>query len=180
MVDQDGIVYLRTTRMSTPVIYSASEEFSIGGSKVLRSSDHDQVTIIGAGVTLHEALKAYDQLKREGMIARVIDLYSVKPVDQETLYQAAQDTEGRLIVVEDHWIEGGLGAAVLQAFSGWGETSNYQGPPLNLIQLAVQIMPGSGKPEELMRAANIDAEAIVSTVKSCLKRPTANSVGAHL
>lgn len=171
MVDRDGIVYLRTTRMKTPVIYDKEEEFPIGGSKVIRSSDRDQVTVIGAGVTLHEALKAYDRLKQEGITARIIDAYSVKPIDTETLHQAAQDTEGNLIVVEDHWLEGGLGAAVQDAFAGVDTAPTYQGPQLQLIKLAVQNMPGSGKPQELMHEAKIDADAIVTAARSLVKQP---------
>lgn len=171
MVDRDGIVYLRTTRMKTPVIYEKEEEFPIGGSKVIRGSDRDQVTVIGAGVTLHEALKAYDRLKQEGITARIIDAYSVKPIDTETLHQAAQDTEGNLIVVEDHWLEGGLGAAVQDAFAGVNTTPTYQGSQLQLIKLAVQNMPGSGKPQELMHEAKIDADAIVEAARSLVKQP---------
>lgn len=171
MADRDGIAYLRTTRMKTPVIYSSDEQFPIGGSKVLRSSDQDQVTVIGAGITLHEALKAYDQLKKESITLRVIDLYSIKPLDAETLFHAAQDTNGNLIVVEDHWIEGGLGSAVLQAFAGTDQPSRYTGAKLQVINLAVRDMPGSGQPEELLHAAKIDAAAIVEAVKSLLKQP---------
>jgi len=171
MVDRDGIVYLRTTRMKTPVIYEKEEEFPIGGSKVIRGSDRDQVTVIGAGVTLHEALKAYDRLKQEGITARIIDAYSVKPIDTETLHQAAQDTEGNLIVVEDHWLEGGLGAAVQDAFAGVNTAPTYQGSQLRLIKLAVQNMPGSGKPQELMHEAKIDADAIVEAARSLVKQP---------
>jgi transketolase len=171
MVYRDGIVYLRTTRMKTPVIYEKAEEFPIGGSKVIRGSDRDQVTVIGAGVTLHEALKAYDRLKQEGITARIIDAYSVKPIDTETLHQAAQDTEGNLIVVEDHWLEGGLGAAVQDAFAGVDTAPTYQGPQLQLIKLAVQNMPGSGKPQELMHEAKIDADAIVTAARSLVKQP---------
>jgi len=171
MVDRDGIVYLRTTRMKTPVIYEKEEEFPIGGSKTIRSSDRDQVTVIGAGVTLHEALKAYNRLKQEGITARIIDAYSVKPIDTETLHQAAQDTEGNLIVVEDHWLEGGLGAAVQDAFAGVDTAPTYQGSQLRLIKLAVQNMPGSGKPQELMHEAKIDADAIVEAARSLVKQP---------
>ncbi|MGJ3250940.1 MAG: transketolase [Elainellaceae cyanobacterium] len=171
MADQDGIVYLRTTRMKTPVIYEADEAFSIGGSRVLRSSDQDQVTLIGAGVTLHEALKAYDQLKQEGITARVIDTYSVKPIDQDALHQAAQDTNGNLVVVEDHWLEGGLGSAVQDAFAGIDTVPTYAGPSLRLVRLAVREMPGSGQPDELLHAAHIDAEAIAKAAKSLVGQP---------
>ncbi len=175
MADREGIVYLRTTRMKTPVIYSPDEEFPIGGSKVIRSSDRDQITIIGAGVTLHEALKAYDRLKNEGISVRVIDLYSVKPIDIETLYQAASDTNGNLIIVEDHWNEGGLGAAVLEAFAGTETAPTYAGSKLQIIHLAVREMPTSGTPEELLHAAKIDADAIFAAAKSLLKQPVGTS-----
>lgn len=166
MVDRDGIVYLRTTREATPVIYGADEEFPIGGSKVIRRSDRDQVTVIGAGITLHEALKASDRLQAEGIPIRVIDLYSVKPVDIATLHQAARVTGGNLVTVEDHWSEGGLGAAVLDAFAGAGDVPAYDGPPLRLVKLAVREMPGSGTPAELLHLAQIDADAIVAAVRS--------------
>jgi transketolase len=169
MRDRDGIVYLRTTRMKTPVIYDPDEEFPIGGSKVLRSSDQDQVTIIGAGVTLHESLKAYDRLKQAGITARVIDAYSVKPIDTETLYQAAQDTDGNLIIVEDHRVEGGLGSAVLDAFAGTDQAPTYSGAPLRAIKLGVREMPGSGQPDELLHAAKIDADGIVKAAQSLVK-----------
>ncbi|WP_414545403.1 transketolase [Nostoc sp. CCY0012] len=171
MCDRNGIVYLRTTREKTPVIYGHEEEFPIGGSKIIHSSDRDQATVIGAGITLHEAIKAYDRLKNEGITIRVIDAYSVKPIDVQTLHQAARDTKGNLVVVEDHWIEGGLGAAVLDAFAGNSNTPIYDGPQLRLIKLAVQDMPGSGTPEELLQAAKIDADAIVEAVKMQVRQP---------
>ncbi|MEA5507796.1 transketolase [Halotia wernerae UHCC 0503] len=171
MSDRDGIVYLRTTRESTPVIYGSESEFPIGGSKTIRSSDQDQAAVIGAGITLHEALKAYERLKNEGIMVRVIDAYSVKPIDVQTLHQAAHDTEGNLVVVEDHWIEGGLGAAVLDAFAGTNSTPAYDGSQLQLIKLAVSEMPGSGTPEELLHAAKIDADAIVEAVKTQVRQP---------
>ncbi|KOP24491.1 transketolase [Hapalosiphon sp. MRB220] len=170
MVDRDGIVYLRTTRESTPVFYEADEDFSIGGSKVIRSSDTDQAAVIAAGITVHEALKAYDRLKQEGILIRIIDAYSVKPIDTATLHQAARDTAGKLVVVEDHWSEGGLGAAVLDAFVGMGTAPAYGELALNLVKLAVQDMPGSGTPEELLHAAKIDADAIVEAVRSLVKQ----------
>lgn len=169
MLGCEGVVYLRTTRMKTPVIYSIQEEFPVGGSKVVRQSERDRVTIIGAGVTLHEALKAYKQLQEEGITARVIDAYSVKPIDVETIHQAAKDTDGNLIVVEDHWAEGGLGAAVLDAFAGNKTKAKYQDSPLNLIKLAVTEMPGSGSPEKLLHAAKIDAVAIVDAARSLIE-----------
>jgi transketolase len=158
MADQEGIVYLRTTRAATPVIYEASDEFRVGGSRVVRSSDDDEVAIVAAGITLHESLKAADALADEGLNARVIDLYSVKPVDRETLRLAAEVTGGRLITVEDHWPEGGLGEAVLSAFADDDERPR-------VVQLAVREMPTSGKPEELLAAAGIDAEHIAQAAR---------------
>jgi transketolase len=154
MADRDGISYLRTTRADTPVIYGAEEEFPVGGSKVLRSSDDDEVAIIAAGVTLHEALRAADALAEEGISARVIDLYSVKPIDTETL----QAISTPIVTVEDHWPEGGIGEAVLSALAAIEER-----PPV--VQLAVRDMPGSGKPAELLAAAGIDADAIVKAAR---------------
>lgn len=170
MVDREGVVYLRTTRESTPILYSAEEEFPIGGSKVIRASDQDQATIIGAGITLHEAIKAYDRLKKEGVTVRVIDAYSIKPIDAQTLYQAARNTDGNFVVVEDHWAEGGLGAAVLDAFAGEHDAPVYGSANLSLVKLAVHQMPGSGTPEEMLHAAGIDADAIVNAVRAIVKQ----------
>jgi transketolase len=166
MVDLDGISFLRTTRADTPVIYEASENFPIGGAKVVRSSDDDEVTLIGAGITLHEALKAADSLAGEGVSARVIDLYSVKPVDVETLRAAAEAT-GRFVVAEDHWPEGGLCEAVLSAFTDSDESPK-------VVHLAVREMPGSGKPAELLAAAGIDSEHIATAARQLVT----NTVGA--
>jgi transketolase len=160
MADCSGISFLRSTREKTPVLYSSDEQFRIGGSHVVRQSDADQVTVIAAGITVHEALKACDQLKGDGIAVRLIDAYSVKPIDRQTLHQAAQATQGRLVVVEDHWPEGGLGAAVLEAFAAAGEALN-----LKLSHLAVQGMPGSGTPQELMDAAGISASHIADAVR---------------
>lgn len=171
MGDRDGVVYLRTTRMKTPVIYEADEAFPIGGSRTVRASDQDQVTLVGAGVTLHEALQASDRLKQEGITSRVIDAYSVKPIDVETLHQAARDTQGNLVVVEDHWLEGGLGSAVQDAFAGLDTAPTYAGPPLRLVRLAVRQMPGSGKPQAMLHQARIDADAIVRAAQSLVKQP---------
>jgi transketolase len=157
MADREGIVFMRTTRANTPVIYGADEEFPIGGSRVLREGD--DVTIVGAGITLHEALKAADELEADGISPRVIDLYSVKPADGETLRAAAEATGGRVLTVEDHWPEGGIGDAVLEALSD-GET------PARVVRLAVRDMPGSGKPAELLAAAGIDAEHIAEAVRT--------------
>jgi transketolase len=158
MADLDGISYLRTTRAATPVVYDADEEFPVGGSKVLRSSDDDEVTIVGAGITAHEALRAADLLADEGVGARVVDAYSVKPIDVEGLRAAAEATRGRLVVAEDHWPEGGLGEAVLSAFADAEER------PL-VAHLAVRELPGSGKPAELLAAAGIDAEHIADAAR---------------
>ncbi|OYV73281.1 MAG: transketolase, partial [Deltaproteobacteria bacterium 21-66-5] len=162
MADLPGISYIRTTREKTPVIYAPDESFPIGGSKLVRRGDNDRVAVIGAGITLHEAVRAHDLLAREKIGVRVIDAYSVKPIDQRTLREAARDTQGRLVVVEDHWFEGGLGDAVLDAFTG-GDS-----PLPRVVKLAVRKMPGSGSPEELRRTAGIDAEHIVTAVRSLL------------
>ena len=162
MAERDGIVFLRTTRAATPVVYDAEEEFPIGGARVLR--DGDDVAIVAAGITLHESLKAAEQLESEGISARVIDLYSVKPVDGETLRAAAEATGGRILTVEDHWSEGGIGDAVLEALSD-GET------PARVVRLAVRDLPGSGKPAELLAAAGIDAEHIVEAAQALIETP---------
>jgi transketolase len=164
MLDHHGISYMRTTREKTPVIYGPDEQFPIGGSKVLRQSNSDKVTVVGAGITLHEALKAHDELQSQGIAIRVIDAYSVKPIDAKTLRAAAAATNGQIVVVEDHWASGGLGDAVLEAFSG-SEDQPVQQPLPKITKLAVHSMPGSGKPEELLNAAGIDAAHIVATVK---------------
>jgi transketolase len=162
MAECDGIVFLRTTRAATPVVYEAEEEFPIGGARVLR--DGDDVAIVAAGITLHESLKAAEQLESEGISARVIDLYSVKPVDGETLRAAAEATGGRILTVEDHWSEGGIGDAVLEALSD-GEA------PARVVRLAVRDLPGSGKPAELLAAAGIDAEHIVEAAQALVETP---------
>jgi transketolase len=154
MADTPGIVFMRTTRGAYPTLYGANETFKIGGSKVLRQSPKDKVTLIGAGVTLHNCLAAADALAAKKIPVRVIDLYSVKPVDVKTLREAARVTKGRLVVVEDHYPEGGLGAAVLEALAN--------DTPVRLAHLAVKSLPESGKPEELMNAAGISARHIVA------------------
>jgi len=158
LLGHDGIGYLRITGGDTPVIYRPGEDFPIGGSRVLRSSDADQVTIIAAGITVHEALRAADVLAADGVPARVIDLYSVKPVDTQVLRAAAADT-GRFVTVEDHWPEGGLGDAVLAAFA-----NGHQAP--RTTKLAVHAMPGSATPAEQLHAAGIDAKAIEAAVRA--------------
>ncbi|MEU6768390.1 transketolase [Streptomyces sp. NPDC046853] len=157
MADLDGVRYLRTSRGDTPVIYGPGEEFPIGGSKVLRSSDADRLTLVAAGVTVHEALTAAGHLDREGIQVRVIDLYSVKPVDRATLREAAERT-GCLLTVEDHRPEGGIGDAVAEAFADGG-------PVPRLVRLAVNTMPGSASPEEQLHAAGIDAESIAAAAR---------------
>jgi transketolase len=160
MANHNGIVYMRTTREATPVLYSPDDEFPVGGSKVVRQSDNDKVTVVAAGITLHNALEAYDKLKEEGIQIRVIDAYSVKPMDEETLLAAAQETGERIITVEDHWPEGGLGDAVLDVFT------HRDGPLPQVVKLAVQSMPGSGTPDQLMEAAGISADHIVQAVRT--------------
>ncbi|MFB6958450.1 transketolase [Streptomyces sp. NPDC056309] len=157
MADLDGVRYLRTSRGASPVLYGPEEDFPVGGSKVLRSSARDRLTVVAAGVTLHEALAAADVLDRDGIAVRVIDLYSVKPVDRDTLREAAEDT-GCLLTVEDHHAEGGIGDAVLDAFT--------DGRPVpRLVRLAVREMPGSASPAEQLRAAGIDAESIAAAAR---------------
>jgi transketolase len=163
MADLKGVSYLRSTRAKTPVLYEPGEQFPIGGSRTLRQSNADQVGIVAAGITVHEGLKAADRLQAEGIAVRVIDAYSVKPIDAATLRRAASETGGRLLVAEDHGAEGGLGDAVLEALSG-------EKPfPCRVVKLAVREMPGSGPPADLLRAAGIDADAIVAAVKGLVK-----------
>jgi transketolase len=151
-----GITYLRTTRSAYPTIYPDGETFPIGGAKVLRSSDHDDVTLVGAGVTLHACLSAADLLAEHGVHARVIDCYSVEPVDAATLTAAVTATGGRLVIAEDHRPQGGLGSAVTDALL----TAEVSG--LRVAHLAVRGMPGSGSGAELLAWAGIDAEHIVT------------------
>jgi len=158
MAETEGISYLRTLRPATPVLYSADEEFAVGGSRVLRSSDNDEVALIGAGITVHQALAAADALAEDGIAARVIDLYSIKPLDAGTLAAAVEATGGRLVTIEDHWAEGGLGDAVLDALADLEE-------PPRVVKLAVREMPRSGKPEECLAAAGIDAEHIAAAAR---------------
>jgi transketolase len=155
--DNPGITYLRTTRAATPVIYSPEAKFKISGSRVLHGSLHDEVTIAAAGITVHEALKAALRLAADGIYVRVLDLYSVKPIDRQALLDSVRATSGRLVTVEDHWPEGGLGDAVLAALAD-SELS------LRTVKLAVHELPGSGRPAELLHEAQIDAEAIANAV----------------
>jgi transketolase len=160
MREHRGVSYIRTTRGATPVIYEPGESFEIGGSRDLRWSEEDAVTLIGAGITLHECLAAADQVAEQGIVARVIDLYSVKPVDAAAILRAAEETRA-LITVEDHWAEGGLGETVAGVLAEAGA-----GTPLT--RLAVRERPGSGPPEALLAAAGIDADAIVAVVERVL------------
>jgi transketolase len=162
MADTRGISYMRTTRGAYPVLYAADEDFKVGGSKVLRRSDLDRVTLIGAGVTLHNCLAAAEQLATEGIAARVIDLYSIKPVDVDTIREACRDTQGLFVVAEDHYPEGGIAAAVLEALAG-----DVQRP--RLAHCAVQGLPGSGSPADMINAAGISAGDIASAAHTLLR-----------
>ena len=159
MTQRSGIVYLRTTRGAYPVLYGPGETFPIPGAKVVRSGPADSVTLIGSGVTLHNCLEAADRLTQQGTSARVVDLYSIKPIDTDTLLAAATATGDRIVVVEDHYPSGGIGSAVLQAY----QTAQH---PVRLIHLAVGDLPGSGTPQELMGAAGISADHIVEAARS--------------
>ncbi|MBD3314154.1 MAG: transketolase [Chitinivibrionales bacterium] len=156
----EGIAYLRTTRNATPVIYGGNDAFRIGGSKILKQSTNDRITVIGAGVTLHEALAAYEDLRSENIVVRVIDLYSVKPLDRETLREAARVTDA-LLTVEDHYPEGGIGEAVGEAVADC---------PAPVFTLAVRQRPKSGKPRELLNYESISREAIIRKVKAIVER----------
>ena len=162
LADRPGISYLRTTRAATPVLYGPDETFEIGASRVLRCSDADEVTLVAAGITLHEALAAADALAADGVAARVLDLYSVKPIDQQTLREAAEATSA-IVTVEDHHPEGGIGEAVLHVFAA------SEARP-RIVTLAVEVMPTSGTPDELLAQAGIDqasiAEAALELVRS--------------
>ncbi|MBL8041447.1 MAG: transketolase [Nitrospira sp.] len=158
-----GMVYLRAGRPKTPVIYGAEETFRIGGSKVLRQSAADQLTIVAAGVTLFEALKAHDQLKAAGVATRVVDLYSIVPVDQATLLDCARATGGRFLTVEDHYAHGGIGDAVLSALASEG---------VRVRKLAVREIPRSGKPEELVDHFGIGVRSIVEAAKEIASTAT--------
>jgi len=153
MADVEGISYLRTLRPATTVLYDADEEFEIGGSRTVREGD--DIAIVGAGITVHEALKAADTLAQDGIEARVIDLYSIKPLDAETL----RSVTCPIVTAEDHWAEGGIGEAVLSALGDADER-----PPV--VRLAVHEMPHSGKPAELLAEAGIDADGIAAAARS--------------
>ncbi|HKI29142.1 MAG TPA: transketolase [Actinomycetota bacterium] len=161
MADLPGISFIRTTREKTPVIYGSDEAFPVGGSKTLRSSEADRVTLVGAGITVHEAVAAAGSLEGDGIAVRVVDCYTIKPIDAQTLRAAASET-GLLVTIEDHWIEGGLGDAVLAALADGGDLSG------TVVKVAVTQMPGSGTPEELRDWAGISASAIADRVRSLL------------
>jgi transketolase len=164
MADRGGIVYMRTTRGAYPVLYGPDEAFPIGGSKLLRSSAGDRVTLIGAGVTTHNCLAAAGQLAGDGISARVLDLYSVKPIDTQALLEAAAATGSRIVVAEDHYPAGGIGSAVLDACSEAGQ-------PVRISHLAVRGLPGSGTTQELMEAAGISATQIAQAARQALVTP---------
>jgi transketolase len=157
MADTRGVTYLRTTREKTPVLYGPEERFPIGGSKVLRRSSDDVAAVLAAGITLHEALRAHELLAASGVRVRVVDLYSVKPIDAATVEACARECGGRLVVAEDHWPEGGLADAVCEVFAGK--------PAPAIVRLAVRELPGSGTPRELLDAAGIGADAIAEAVR---------------
>jgi len=158
MAEQEGVSYLRSTRAVLPVIYETSDQFRIGGSQVVHASEHDDVTIVGAGIALHEAMRAAELLEQHDLRARVIDCYSVKPIDAATLRAAARATGGRLVTVEDHWPEGGLGDAVLEVFGDVEERPR-------ITKLAVSSMPGAGTQDQLLAAAGINAEHIAMAAR---------------
>ncbi len=153
-----GNVYIRTTRMDTPIIYSRKEDFKIGGSKTVKQSKNDKVTVCAAGITLHEALKAYEELKKENLFIRVIDLYSIKPIDKNSILKAQKETRA-IITVEDHFAEGGIGEAVKSVASPGGSP---------VYTLAVRKMPKSGKAAELLDYEEISSKAIIDKVKKIL------------
>jgi transketolase len=163
MAEQNGISYLRTTREKTPVLYTDRlDEFRIGGSRIVRGGGSDDaVAVIAAGITVHEALQAADTLKASVKV-RVLDAYSVKPIDTAALVDAVRTTRGRLCVVEDHWAEGGLGDAVLAALAEAGVAHQVA----RFVHLAVRTMPASGKPAELLDAAGISAQHIVRAART--------------
>jgi transketolase len=162
MADHDGIAYLRTTRTPTPVIYDADECFEIGGSRVARDCAAADVALVGAGMSLHEALRAAELLAAEGIGARVIDCYSVKPIDRATLREAARAAGGRLVTVEEHRPEGGLGDAVLDA------VADTAAPP-RVVKLAVACRPRSGTPQQLRRLAGVDADHIAAAARRLVR-----------
>jgi transketolase len=172
MLDRAGVVYLRTLRMATPVIYAPGNFFPIGGSRTLRSSHHDRVTLLATGITVHESLAAADILAKHNIHARVIDLYSVKPLDGAAVVEAARQT-GNIIVAEDHWAHGGLGDAVLEALADADSGARVR-------RLAVHAMPTSGRPDELLARSGIDRTWIATAARDLLEQlPTTNGHRTH-
>ena len=155
-----AITYIRTSRPKTPLLYSAADKFPVPGFHVLRQSLDDRALIVGGGITVHEALKAHEQLKSQGISARVMDLYCVKPIDGKQVAEQLKAAGGNLITVEDHYPEGGLGEAVLSALAEAGAN------PKKYVKLAVTGMPHSGKPDELLEAFGISAKHIVDAVRA--------------
>jgi transketolase len=160
MAAHRGLAYIRTTRPATPLLYAATEPFPLGGSKVLKKGENDAATVIAAGITVHEALKAHAELLKEGLGVRVIDAYSVEPLDSVTIGREVAETNGRAVVVEDHYAGGGLGEAVAAALAGKAV----------LRHLCVRELPRSGKPEELLEKYGISAGHIVQAVKELVGR----------
>ncbi len=156
-----GIGYLRTTRTETPIIYDDKTEFKIGGFNILQKTDKDVVSIVAAGITVFEALKAYTELKKEGISSRIIDCYSVKPIDGVNLGKTINDAGKKVVSVEDHYIQGGLGEALCVALKEYKFDTEI---------LAVKEVPFSGKPSELLEILEIDYKAIIKTVKKLLKK----------
>jgi transketolase len=155
-----GIAYLRTTRPATSLIYSNKHKFPIGGSKVLKKNPEDKAAVIAAGITVHEALKAYQELKEERILVRIIDAYSVEPIDKKKIMREVKEAKGKVVVVEDHFKNGGLGEAVALALAGKAEISH----------LAIEELPRSGKPEELMDRYGISSSHIKKAVKQLIRR----------
>jgi transketolase len=155
-----GMCYIRTSRPATPLLYPAGEAFPVGGSKVLRKGEKDAVTVVAAGITVHEALKACDVLKKEGLGLRVVDAYSVAPLDGAGILREVAETGGRAVVVEDHYAAGGLGEAVAEALAGKAA----------LTHLCIRELPRSGKPDELLERFGISAAHIVQAVRELAGR----------
>jgi transketolase len=158
VAEHQGMCYIRTTRPATPLLYSKEEQFPIGGSKVLKRSENDKATVIAAGITVFEALKAYEELKKEQVNIRIIDAYSIQPLDRENILKNVGETGGRAIVAEDHFEGGGLGDAVAMALTGKASVKH----------LCIREFPRSGKPDELMDKYGISARHIVAAVKQFL------------
>jgi transketolase len=156
-----GIKYIRTTRPKTPVLYDKKEKFELGGFKVLKESKEDKLAIVAAGITVHEALKAHESLQKEGVNARIIDLYCVKPLDSKKIVEEIRNSNSKVIIVEDHYPQGGLGEALSRKLNNYGITIEC---------LNVSKMPCSGKADELMKYVGIDADAIVNKAKEIIKK----------